>query len=286
MNTAAPSGVVTFLFTDIEGSTRRWEADAEAMRVALDAHNRCCEPSRRTGPRLRTPGDGMCAVFTSPRTAVDAAIAAQRAPELPVRIGIATGEAELHDGDYSGPVLNRTARLMAAGHGGQILLDGATAELLSGVDLVDLAPQRLRDIAKQVHVFRYPAGLRPLPALSASRPDAKSTAADHSFIGRDTAATIASTPGSSAYWPNNTNPSCGPWPSARRAVDHRLAQLYVIAKRVTRRAESPMLSALPTADQRNWQQAIRRSPWARSSDRCGLQHGGPPWKRRSYRCAR
>ena len=82
----------------------------------------------------------MCAAFASPRSAVDAAVAAQRALELPVRMGIATGEAELRGGDYFGAVLNRAARLMAAGHGGQILLDGATAELLSGVDLVDLGP--------------------------------------------------------------------------------------------------------------------------------------------------
>ena len=81
-------------------------------------------------------GDGMCAVFASPRSAVDAAVAAQRALELPVRMGIATGEAELRGDDYFGAVLNRAARVMAAGHGGQILLDGATAALLSGVDLI------------------------------------------------------------------------------------------------------------------------------------------------------
>ena len=80
----------------------------------------------------------MCAVFTSPRAAVDAAVAAQLALELPVRMGIATGEAELRGGDYFGTVLNRTARVMAAGHGGQIVLDGATAGLLSGADLVAL----------------------------------------------------------------------------------------------------------------------------------------------------
>ena len=81
----------------------------------------------------------MCAVFASPRSAVDAAVAAQRTLELPVRMGIATGEAELRGGDYFGTVLNRTARVMAAGHGGQILLDGTTAGLLSGVDLMTWA---------------------------------------------------------------------------------------------------------------------------------------------------
>ena len=106
-------------------------------------------------------GDGMCAVFASPRAAVDAAVAAQRALELPVRMGIATGEAELRGGEYFGTVLNRTARVMAAGHGGQILLDGATAALLSGVDLMALGYKRLRDIAKPVDVFQVQApGLR------------------------------------------------------------------------------------------------------------------------------
>ena len=68
-------------------------------------------------------GDGVCAAFASPRAAVDAAIAAQRALELPVRMGLATGEAELRGTDYFGAVLNRAARVMAAGHGGQVLLD-------------------------------------------------------------------------------------------------------------------------------------------------------------------
>ena len=106
-------------------------------------------------------GDGMCAVFSSPPSAVDAAVAAQRAVEMPVRMGIATGEAELRGDDYFGTVLNRTARVMAAGHGGQILLDGTTAGLLRGVDLIPLGARRLRDIAKPVEIFQVEAkGLR------------------------------------------------------------------------------------------------------------------------------
>ena len=95
MNTAAPSGVVTFLFTDIEGSTRRWEADPDAMRVALEAHNETLRSAIEVhaGSVFKHTGDGMCAVFASPRAALDAATAAQRALELPVRMGIATGEA-------------------------------------------------------------------------------------------------------------------------------------------------------------------------------------------------
>ena len=97
---AAPSGVVTFLFTDVEGSTRRWEADAEAMRVALAAHDEVLRTAIEAhgGWLFKHTGDGVCAAFASPRSAVDAAVAAQRALELPVRMGIATGEAELRDG--------------------------------------------------------------------------------------------------------------------------------------------------------------------------------------------
>ena len=139
---ATPSGVVTFLFTDIEGSTRRWEADADGDAGSTGSARRGAARGGRghQGWLFKHTGDGMCAAFASPRAAVDAAIAAQRALELPVRMGIATGEAELRGGDYFGTVLNRAARVMAAGHGGQILLDGATAALLTGVELVDLGP--------------------------------------------------------------------------------------------------------------------------------------------------
>ena len=94
----------------------------DVLRGAIQAHG---------GFLFKHTGDGVCAAFSSPRSAVDAAVAAQRRLQLPVRIGIATGEAELRDGDYFGTVLNRVARLMAAGHGGQILVgrvDGGTAE--------------------------------------------------------------------------------------------------------------------------------------------------------------
>src|ERR1700751_1069293 len=155
-----PSGVVTFLFTDIEGSTRRWEADADAMRAAQLAHDKVL------------------------RTAIDA----QRELQLPVRMGIATGEAELRDGDYFGTVLNRAARVMAAGHGGQILLAESTAGLLSGMDLLDLGPRRLRDVPTPVGVFqvRAPGLQTDFPALRAldSSPGNLRPALT-SFIGRE-----------------------------------------------------------------------------------------------------
>ena len=98
---AAPSGVVTFLFTDIEGSTRRWEADAAAMRAALLAHDEVLRGAIEAhgGWLFSHTGDGVVAAFASPKCAVDAAVAAQRALELPVRMGLATGEAELRDDD-------------------------------------------------------------------------------------------------------------------------------------------------------------------------------------------
>ena len=150
---------MTFLFTDIEGSTRRWEADADAMRAALPAHDEVLRTAieGHDGFLFSHTGDGVVAAFASPRSAVDAAVTAQLALELPVRMGLATGEAELRDGDYFGAVLNRAARVMAAGHGGQILLAESTAGLLSGVDLVNLGPRRLRDLPNPITMFQVRA---------------------------------------------------------------------------------------------------------------------------------
>jgi predicted ATPase/class 3 adenylate cyclase len=190
MTVAAPSGVVTFLFTDVEGSTRRWENDADAMRAALAVHDEVLRWAIEVhgGWLFKHTGDGLCAAFASPRSAVDAAVAAQRALELPVRMGLATGEAELRDADYFGTVLNRAARVMAAGHGGQILLAESTAGLLSGVDLLDLGPRRLRDVPMPVGVFQVRApGLQTdfaaLRALDTSPGNLRPAAS--SLIGRD-----------------------------------------------------------------------------------------------------
>ncbi len=185
--------MVTFLFTDVEGSTRRWEADADAMRIALAAHDEVLRKAIEAhgGWLFKHTGDGVCAAFASPTSAVDAAVAAQRAPELPVRMGIATGEAELRGTDYFGAVLNRAARVLAAGHGGQVLLAESTAVLLSGVDLVDLGPRRLRDLPNPVGVFQVRApGLQtdfpPLRALDVRPGNLR--AATTSFIGRESEA--------------------------------------------------------------------------------------------------
>ena len=190
MTAAAPSGVVTFLFTDVEGSTRRWEADADAMRAALAAHDEVLRSAIEAhgGFLFKHTGDGVCAAFASPKSAVDAAVAAQRALELPVRMGIATGEAELRDGDYFGAVLNRAARVMAAGHGGQILVADSTAVLLSGIDLLDLGPRRLRDVPNPITVFQLrapglPIEFPPLRALDTNPGNLRP--ATNSFIGRE-----------------------------------------------------------------------------------------------------
>jgi predicted ATPase len=182
--------VVTFLFTDVEGSTRRWEADAEGTRAVLAAHDDVLRTAIEAhgGWLFKHTGDGVCAAFGSPRSAVDTAVSAQRELGLPVRMGIATGEAEVRGSDYFGTVLNRAARVMAAGHGGQILLADSTAGLLSGVDLLDLGPRRLRDLATPVRVFQVLApGLRsefpPLQALDASPGNLRPQTT--SFVGRE-----------------------------------------------------------------------------------------------------
>ncbi len=190
MTAAAPSGVVTFLFTDVEGSTRRWEADADAMRAALVVHDKVLRTAieAHEGFLFSHTGDGFVAAFASPMSAVNAAIDAQRELQLPVRMGLATGEAELRDGDYFGTVLNRAARVMAAGHGGQILLAESTAGLLSGIDLVDLGPRRLRDLPTSVQVFQVQAeGLRTdFPSLRTLDPSPGNLRPQTtSFIGRE-----------------------------------------------------------------------------------------------------
>src|SRR5258705_9204084 len=116
----------------------------EVLRTGIEAHG---------GFLFSHTGDGVVAAFASPMSAVNAAIDAQRELQLPVRMGIATGEAELRDGDYFGTVLNRAARVMAAGHGGQILLAESTAVMLSGVDLVDLGARRVRGVPLSITLF-------------------------------------------------------------------------------------------------------------------------------------
>jgi predicted ATPase len=160
------------------------------MRVALAAHDEVLRSAIEVsgGWVFKHTGDGICAAFASPGSAVDAAVAAQRRLELPVRMGLATGEAQLRDGDYFGAVLNRAARVMAAGHGSQILVADSTAGLLTGADLIDLGPRRLRDLPTSIQLFQVRAtGLRAefpaLRALDASPGNLRPNST--SFVGRE-----------------------------------------------------------------------------------------------------
>ncbi len=160
------------------------------MRAALAAHDKVLRTAIEShgGLLFKHTGDGVIAAFVSPRSAVDAAVVAQRELGLPVRMGIATGEAALQEGDYFGSVLNRAARVMAAGHGGQILVADSTASLVSGIDLIDLGLRRLRDVPAPVGLFQVRAtGLREdfpqLRALGTSPGNLRP--ATTSFIGRE-----------------------------------------------------------------------------------------------------
>jgi len=185
-----PTGTVTFLFTDIEGSTRRWESDPEGMRVALSSHDELLRTTieQSGGQLVKHTGDGFLAVFTSAQSAVEAAISAQRRVALPVRMGLVAGEAELRDGDYFGTAVNRCARVMSAAHGGQILVSATVAAMISGVELEDLGMHRLRDVPElvalhQVKAEGLPANFPPLATAAATQGNLAAQLT--SFVGRD-----------------------------------------------------------------------------------------------------
>ncbi|MGD0686259.1 MAG: LuxR C-terminal-related transcriptional regulator [Streptosporangiaceae bacterium] len=165
-----PSGTVTLLFADVEGSIRLWEADREAMAEASAGYGRMVREQVEAagGHVFTTAGEAFRAVFADPSAALAAAVAIQRAvtaetwpPGLPIRVRVAVhaGICVQRDGDYVGPVVNRAARLLAAGHGGQVLVSGAARELLAdrlpgGVGLADLGEHRLRDLGRAERVFQ------------------------------------------------------------------------------------------------------------------------------------
>ncbi|MDQ5853112.1 MAG: hypothetical protein M3380_13800, partial [Chloroflexota bacterium] len=182
-----PSGTVTFLFTDIEGSTTRWEQHQDAMQVALARHDAILRQAieGHGGVVFKTVGDAFYTAFATAPDALAAALGAQRALHTaawdeqlgPVRVRMAlhTGTAEQRDGDYFGPPLNRVARLLSAGHGGQILLSdvvrGLVREQLSaGVELRDLSEHRLKDLQQSERIFQVvapdlPSDFPPLKSL-------------------------------------------------------------------------------------------------------------------------
>jgi predicted ATPase/class 3 adenylate cyclase len=198
-----PSGTVTFLFTDIEASTRLWERHPDAMRAALIRHDTLLRQiiEAHDGYVFGTAGDAYCAAFPAAPLGVAAALAAQRAlnaepwGETPIRVRMAlhAGAADERDGDYFGPVLNRTARLLGAGHGGQVLLSGAAHELASGqlppgAHFRHLGEHQLRDLAQPELVFQLVAPDLPgdFPALRTLRSFPTNLPAHlSSFVGRE-----------------------------------------------------------------------------------------------------
>src|SRR5579859_5834208 len=200
-----PTGTITFLFTDVEGSTRLWEAQPQAMRQVMARHDALLTAifERHDGVvvRPRGEGDSLFCVFVRASDAVAAALAGQRAlaaedwgevGPLRVRMALHTGEADLREGDYYGAAVNRCARLRAAGHGGQVLLSAATARLVRetlppGATLTELGRHRLRDLSEPEQVFQLaaaglPETFPPLNTLDA-RPNNLPLALT-SFIGR------------------------------------------------------------------------------------------------------
>ena len=201
---AFPTGDVTFLFSDIEGSTQRWEAYTEAMKVAVARHEQLVGDAivKHGGYVFKSLGDAFCAAFHSAVDAVAAAADAQLAlagedfsavDGLRVRMGLHTGQAEERKADYFGPAVNRVARLTAIGHGGQVLLSGSTHalaqhDLPAGTALIDMRSHRLKDLTEperiwQMTIAGLPSDFPPLNSLDA-RPN-NLPVHRTSFVGRD-----------------------------------------------------------------------------------------------------
>ncbi len=199
-----PAALSTFLITDIEGSTRLWEQQAAAMGPALAQHDGLLRAAVEAehGTVIKTTGDGLLAVFDDQLAAVNAAVAAQASLRdaawgatgpLRVRMAIHSGTAEARDGDYFGPALNRAARILAIGHGGQVVLSAVAAVLArdrlpASMDLRDLGSHRLRDLDRPEQIFQLvveglPNDFPPLRSLSTRRSNLPVQVT--SFVGRE-----------------------------------------------------------------------------------------------------
>ena len=203
MASGRPTGMVTFLLSDVQGSAAMWDRDPAGMAESLAMHDRTMRDAieHHGGYIFSTAGDSFAAAFTTPSSASGAALAAQidlaaaewPGPPLTVRIGLDTGEAFERDGGYFGRVVNRAARLQEAAAGGQILLSEATAHLLRDglperASLLDLGRHRLRDLAEpeQVHTLAHPSlPEAAAPLRTASDPGHNLPTPLTSFVGRD-----------------------------------------------------------------------------------------------------
>ena len=199
-----PTGAVTFLFTDIEGSTERWDTRREAMSAAVQRHDAIGRAAiaAHGGYVFKTLGDAFCVAFSRPEAAVAAALDFQRTllaedfaavGGLRVRAALHTGSADERGGDYFGPAVNRVARLLSIGHGGQTLLSGVMHDLVLGAlpqqaSLRDLGEHRLKDLSRPEYVYQlvapelaseFPA-LRSLESLPNNLPLQMT-----SFVGRE-----------------------------------------------------------------------------------------------------
>ena len=200
----APARTATFLFTDIEGSTRLWEDHRDAMSGALETHDSLLRSivERSGGDVVKTTGDGMLAAFDRAESALAAALDGQidlaehdwpGTGPLRVRMAIHSGTADVRDGDFFGPALNRVARLLAIGHGGQVLVSGTTAGLVAddlpaGSELIDLGEHRLRDLDRPERVYQLvgPPLRREFPPLrSGSSHPTNLPLQVTSFVGRE-----------------------------------------------------------------------------------------------------
>ena len=202
---ALPTGTVTFFFTDIEGSTRLWEQQPEAMRDALARHNQILEGIiARRGVVFKTVGDSFCAAYATAADALEAALAVQTALwaeewagglRLRVRMALHTGTAEERGGDYFGQALNRVARLLSTAHGGQTLVSATTHQLVrdalpDGASLEHLGEHSLRDLSRPEQVFQLchpdlPGDFPPLRGTSHAGPPGNLPQQLTSFIGRE-----------------------------------------------------------------------------------------------------
>jgi predicted ATPase/class 3 adenylate cyclase len=198
------SQTLTFLFTDLEASSQLWEEHRHSMQVALERHDAILRNAVESanGRVVKTTGDGLMAVFASPADGVNACVKAQlelashawgETGPLRVRMGLHAGEAATREGDYFGPTLNRAARIMSAGHGGQVLLSAAAAalvvdELPNGATLRDLGEHQLKGLGRAERVFQlvHPALETSFPPLATvSRPPAELPDQPSPLIGRD-----------------------------------------------------------------------------------------------------